>query len=159
MSPPRLHDPRRDCVPPDFLRHKGNVYSSIRLEDARAATTLENPGSAYVHSSMSSGSSPRGYPPAFVSLGASVNNFGSSLRKYSCGVSATHGGLEQPPGNASINTRSLSRNKRPPFVVGGRSPFQHSPMCSPRGVYGNMVRNDLVNVPQKPILSSTDYLY
>lgn len=50
--------------------------------------------------------------------------------------------------------------KKPPFVLGSAgAPFPSSPLCSPRGVYGNVVRQELVNVPPANILASSDYLW
>lgn len=42
---------------------------------------------------------------------------------------------------------------KPPFVVGGH---RSSPV---RGIFGYVLKPDLINVPEKPILESNDYMY
>ncbi|CAD7927756.1 unnamed protein product [Amoebophrya sp. A120] len=52
-----------------------------------------------------------------------------------------------------------SSAKKPPFLLGSGRSYSSTPMCSPRGVYGNVVRQELINVPPASVLPSSDYLW
>ncbi|CAD7928245.1 unnamed protein product [Amoebophrya sp. A25] len=62
--------------------------------------------------------------------------------------------------SSSASFRSGSSTKKRPWLpIGNTSSPAVSPLSSPRGVFGNIVRQGLVNVPPKPTLHSAHHLW